>query len=251
MNNNVWNSTLRNGNFTSSEIVALTKMDRSGKNPGKPFFTYIEECNMERRLNRSLCEELSAHAVLWGKLCEKYVFDLLDTSYKMVSDETLPHPEIDCWAGSPDVRKFIDAVICDTVGDIKCPKTLKSFCQLVDAWIMDGIDGIREKHNDGDKFYWQLVSNACITGATFGELIVFAPYKSQLIEIRKACEGDPNYYWLFGSSDDQLPWLPDGGYYKNINIMRFQIPQRDKDFLRQRVLDARELLVERPKLIAA
>lgn len=240
------NNAIRNGNCTSSEIVALLSNDRSGKDPGKPFYTYIEECNMERRLKRSLCDEINAHSTLWGQLVEECVFNKLDTSYSLVSKETLVHPEILYWCGSPDVRKFVDGN-CDTVGDIKCPKTLKSFCQLVDGWNKDGIDGIRDNHKDGEKYYWQLVSNACITGAKYAELIVYAPYKHELDIIRKACEGDAKYYWLFGSQDDELPYLIEGEHYNNLNIFRFEVPFLDKQRLTDRVRLAGEYLIK-PKL---
>jgi len=242
------NNELRNGNCTSSEIFALTAMDRSGKNPGKPFYTYIEECNMERRLCRSVSEETNARPITWGHLNEPRVFELLGTEYSLISQETIVHPEIDYWAGSPDALKYIDGK-AETVCDIKCPKTLKSFCQLVDGWAKDGIDGIREGHKDGEKYYWQLVSNAILTGCSTAELIVYCPYKHELDAIRKMTDGNSKYYWIWGSGDEELPYLIEGGYYKNLNVFSFGIPQRDKDFRKQRVLEAGELLVERRKLI--
>lgn len=242
---------IRNGNFSSSGIVPLTTYDRSGKKPGVPFFSYIEEKNMERRLCRSVKDDVDARAVSWGHLLEGRSFNLLGTEYKLCSQETIQHPEIDYWCGSPDAEKF-DAE--KTVIDFKCPYTLKSFCQMVDGFAMDGIAGVREKHKDGNKYYWQIVSNAILTGAKFGELIVYAPYQSELEAIRELArnfdgEKQHRYRWIDLASDDELPFLLDGGYYKNINVMRFEIPSIDKQFLEERVIEGGKLLVERTELV--
>lgn len=238
------NNELRNGNFTSSEIVALTTNGRTKDSFGKPFYTYIDECNMERRLCRSISEEINARSITWGNLNESRVFELLGTEYSLVSKETILHPKFDYWVGSPDAIKYVNN-ISETVCDIKCPKTLKSFCQLVDAWESEGINGIREGHKDGEKYYWQLVSNAILTGCQFAELIVYVPYQYELDAIRKSTEGNEKYYWIWGSSDEELPYLIDGEYYKNINVFRFNIPFLDKQFLEDRVLEAGKFLINR------
>lgn len=246
----------RNGNFTSSEIVALTTNGRSKDSFGEPFYTYVEECNLERRLGRPLEKEVNDKAVLWGKLVESVPFEMLSIEYKYCSEETLSHPTIECWKGSPDLEKF-DAG--KTVADIKCPVTLKSFCQLVQP-LYDGLEGIElinairfgykdknglqhKKHPQGEKYYWQLVSNAILTKAKYAELIVFCPYKSQLDQIRSMAEGNPKYYWLWSSGDDELPYLIENGFYKNLNIIRFEVPAEDKVFLHERVLAGQKLLI--------
>lgn len=245
------NNQIRVGNLTSSEIVALTSFDRSGKSPGKPFFTYIEETNMERRLGRCLTSESSARPLIWGKLLEPRPFEQLGLEYSLNSDESITHPEINYWAGSPDGFKY---VIEKTVLDIKCPITLKSFCQLVQP-IYDGFEGmeamnkIREYHKDGDKYYWQLVSNACITGSQFAELIVYAPYESEIEEIKRSAEGVDGCMWIQFATENELPFLKDGGYYKNLNIIRFEVPQGDKDFLTERVKLAGSMLIN-PVILA-
>jgi hypothetical protein len=239
-------NSIRNGNFTSSEIAALVSYDRAGKKPGAPFFTYVTECNMERRLQRTLCEESNARPLSWGKLVERRVFDILGTDYDLRSLETIQHPTIDCWVGSPDGFHYMDEgkAVCD----FKCPLTLKSFCQMVDAWNKGGIDKVREDHKDGEKFYYQLVSNAILTDCNYAELIVYAPYKSELEIIRELARNidvaNPfKFKWISDASDDELPFLIDGGHYKNVNIMRFEVPFLDKQFLTERVLLAKELLV--------
>lgn len=252
---------IRNGNFTSSKIGLLMQEGKKAGSLSAPALTYIDELNMERRLGRSLTDELKARPLLWGKLLERRAFELLGTDYKLCSQETLPHPEIDCWAGSPDADRFnSEDHLQNAVIDFKCPITLKSFCQLVQPFYdgktgMDYFNAIRsgytdndgnwhDKHKDGEKYYWQLVSNACITKRNFIELIVYMPYRSELEAIRELCQGQPDYYKIFFADEDELPFLIDDGYYKNINVMRAEVPLDDKQFLTSRVLLGREHLIE-------
>lgn len=248
----------RIGNFTSSEIVKLLAEPTAAKKKegeifGAPAYNYIEECNMERRLGRSIETEENARNLSWGKLCELYISQnpiLLSLEYKVNLSDTSVHPDIDYWAGSED------ALTEDAVCDFKSPRTLKSFCQLVDAVAVHGLQGteamnyIRQNHKDGDKYYWQLVSNACIHNKQFAELIVFVPYLSQLNELRELAGNWDNpeesfkYSWIFNANDEELPYLVDGGFYKNINVIRFEIPQSDKDYLKERVLLAGKLLAD-------
>lgn len=240
------NNNLRIGNFTSSEIAALMTVAKDGKSFGAPAKTYIEEKNMERRLGRSLNTETSAKPTSWGRLLEDHVFPLLGKPYRAMGTISMKHPDIDFWAGSPDAVKPGEAG--KTVVDIKCPYTLKSFCTLADCRT---IEEVRENHKEGDKYFYQLVSNAIITGSRFAELVIFCPYQSELNEIRKMCEGDPKYYWLFGSQDEDLPYLPNGGFYKNLNIISFEVSAEDKKELTDRVLAAGALLEKIEQLKAA
>lgn len=247
------NSIARTGNFTSSEIVALTKKDKSGKGFGAPAITYIEECNMERRLGRSLTEDISAKPLTWGKLLEGRAFEMLGLEYTLCSQETITHPNIPYWAGSRDGGKDTPK---RTVVDIKCPITLKSFCQLVDAGLAGGMAQIREDHKDGEKYYWQIVSNAILweqvegIPCDRGELIVYMPFKSELPEIRMMAQSVPpdqlsKHYWISMSGDDDLPFIKDNGYYGNVNVIGFDIPKADKDALTANVLKAGEMLIGR------
>ena len=256
-------NSIRNGNFTSSEIYALLSMGsrpmtkqeladykkeypKSQKKniecwPGKAALTYIEECNMERRLGRSIEDESYARALTWGKLIEKRVFDLLTTEYRLCSQDTISHPYIDCWKGSPDAVKFDEG---KTVCDIKSPFTLKSFVQLSDCKTPSEL---RDNHTEGEKYYWQLVSNAILTGASHAELIIYCPYRSELEDIRDMARAmdesiSSKYIWINYASDDELPWIHDGGHYKNINIIRFDVPESDKKILHDRVVLASKLL---------
>ena len=238
---------IRDGNFTSSESFHLMAEGRSPGSFGKPFYTYIQQTNYERRLGRSLDREVSAHPTDWGTLVERRVHDLLGLDYKLCSQETLNHPRIPYWKGSPDFQKF-DAG--GTIIDAKCPLTLSSFCQLVSGLYedVDPVAYFRENHKDGDKFYWQVTSNAEITKSKFGELVVYVPYRSELEAIRELASeldnpGDSRYHWIYSARDEELPWLPDNSKYKNLNIIRWEIPDVDKWALIERVKKAGEKLI--------
>lgn len=258
---------IRGGRFTSSEIVALTKMGsrkmddaelarhkaefpKSRKTtieswPGEAALTYIEETNMERRLCRYLDNDTDSKPTSWGNLVEAFVFEQLGLDYTLCSQETQRHPDIDYWCGSADSVKHDEG---KTVCDIKCPFTLKSFCRLVQPLYdglagMDAMDRVRETHKDGDKYYWQLVSNSIINGCRYAELIVFMPYASEVELIKQLAEGQPHLYWLNFAQDGQLPYINDGGYYRSLNIIRFEVPQSDKDFLTDCVKKGGELLI--------
>lgn len=267
---------MRVGNCTSSEIVALVNYGKRDMNaeelaqrPVKGVgsktttiedenlfsvggLTYLNQCNMERRLQRSLTDESRAKPLTWGSLGEKRVFDILGTEYRLCSHETLKHPEIDYWLGSPDAEKF-DAG--KTIVDVKCPFTLTSFCNLVDDYVVNGevvhkggtIEAVMNNHSDGLKYFWQLVSNGIITGSQFAELIVYMPYQHELEDLRELARNSDEgiqskFAWINYATDDELPFLIEGGFYKNINIIRFEIPRTAKDLLKQRLLLAGKYL---------
>lgn len=273
-------SNTRNGNFTSSEIVALLsmgsrdmtkeeldahKLSNPGSRkktieswPGKAAITYINQCNLERRLGRSLDGELDAKPTNWGKFVEPLLFQLLDGDYTYNSQDTLTHPEYPYWKGTPDGFKIHEN---KTVVDAKCPFTLESFCKLVGP-LYNGFEGmgamnaLREgytdktglfqpPHADAEKYYWQIVSNACIDDCTHGELIVYCPYESELSVIQAAAveSGNPNAYFIANGSPKSLPYLKDDGFYQNINIISFEIPENDKILLTETVKKASKYLI--------
>jgi hypothetical protein len=241
----------RNGNFTSSEIVALTTFGRAKDSLGKPFFTYIDECNIERRLGRSICNNFESKPTTWGTIGEKYCFDILPLDCVLMGDETIRHPDIENWFGSPDYKRPKLKI----VGEIKCPYTLKSFCSFIDLWDTGGIQCIRDHHQDGEKYYWQLISNAVLTGSDTCELTIFCPYESELAAIKELAssagiDSGINTQWIYYADKEELPYIPDGGYYKNLNIMRFHAPEEDKKFLTERVLEASKKLIKLDKEIA-
>ncbi len=256
-------SRARLGNITSSEIASIMSNGKAANTKGKPYYTYIEECNMERRLGRPLSDDVRARALSWGTMLEDRAFQLLGTSYKICSSETITHPELIYWSGSPDLEKFDEG---KTGCDIKCPLTLKSFCKLVTPLYlglegMEAMNAIRHgyehegstysKHDDGEKYYWQLVSNSILLNAKYAELIVYCPYKSELDEIREIANTWPGldqhkYAWIYYALDDELPHLIDG-FYKNLNIIRFEVPEADKEALIASVQLAGKSLITLPQ----
>jgi len=248
------NSSVRIGNFTSSGIVALlsepaAKKKTEGEIFGAAAKTYIEEANMERRLNRSLSMDTNARPTAWGNFVEGIAFELLGTEYKISSQESFIHPDIPYWGGSPDGYKFDEG---KTVFDLKCPYTLTSFCKLVQPLYegltgIDAMNAIRENHKDGEKYYWQLVSNSIIGECKFAELIVYVPYLSELEGIRDATnnfDGNQNKVAFINfATDEELPYIFSNGYYKNLNVIRFEVPEQDKLLLTARVLAAGKQLI--------
>lgn len=287
---------IRAGNFNSSTIVALLSNGKREMSPeekaewkkdnpkstkkliedsnvlGESALTYIQECNYERRLERAIESEVYAKPLSWGNLCELHVQskdDLIPLKYEQRPNEPIAHAEFDFWTGTPDM------FTSDTVADLKCPFTLKSFCSLVQP-LYDGKKGIdainalrngykdskdfeHKKHDCGEDYYWQLISNACILESIYkrkikyAELFVYCPYQQELNEIRaKAQEQDGaagKYYSIAMSNDEDLPYLIEGGYYKNMNVISFEVPQSDKDALTARVKLAGALLEKRVKEI--
>ena len=236
---------IRNGKFTSSEVFRLMKSGKAKGSRSVDFYTYVNEVNQERRLGRSIEVQTNARPLSWGKCVEKRAFDVLGLEYTLCSNTTIVHPEIDCWAGSPD------AIDSEAVSDLKCPLTLTSFCNMVDPYYKKGklvhetltIEAVRANHRDGDKFYWQIVSNAILTNKNKGKLICYVPYFSELDEIKTLADGNPAYYWIWSSDNEELPYLIEGGHYKNVNIIEFDILQSEKDALTQAVLEAQKLLI--------
>lgn len=245
----------RNGNFTSSEIVALTTSNRKGDDFGEPALTYITEKRFERILGCSLGTETDARATSWGKALEGYVFDcVLSMDYTITSTETDKHPTITCWSGSKDGtnEKGERAVI-----DIKCPFTKKSYMSLIIGSFL-GLFGIEAmnairfgfthngvaypKHKDGEKYYWQLVSNAILNNCKFAELLPFMPRQSDLLLIRNHLVGNPLGKFLEYMNDAAIPCLPNDSPVKSLYVIRFEVPQADIDFLTKRALKGEKLL---------
>lgn len=238
-------NTIRNGNFTSSEIFRLMKAGKAKGSWSVDAQTYIDECNCERRLMRSIEVETDARPLSWGKCVEKRGFNMLSVDYTLCSSVTIQHPDIPWWCGSPD------ATTIEAVADLKCPMTLTSFCQMVDPYyekgnlVHDGltIEAVRKNHRDGDKFFWQIVSNGILTKKKKGQLIAYVPYQDELEEIRRMADGNPKLFWLQFSVDEELPYLIRGGHYKNINVIEFDILDRDKQALTERVTECGKSLI--------
>ena len=255
----VANNPVRVGRFTSSEIYRLMS---SGKRPmtegelaarpksgpgskstlvedgpGEAFYNYVDEKRWERRLGRSIKEDVSARPLEWGNFIEHRAFRQLPFEYTLASQMTISHSEIDCWCGTPD------GYSPESVIEIKAPWTLKSFCTMYEC---QTIQELREKHKQGEQYYWQCVSNAILLDKKYAELVVYLPYLSEIPEIQNETEyfdGDQNkIQWIKFANHDDLPYVVDGGEITNLHVIKFEVPNQDKLRLIHRVkLAARSL----------
>lgn len=222
----------RVGNFSSSEIFRLV-------NSAKTFSSYVSEKNMERRLGRSLSIEKSTRPMIWGHFLELYVHEnKLSTAYELLSDTTMVHPEFSYWVGTPDNVNRSASV----VGDTKCFEP-KAFCEYVDCISQNDVELFKAEY---PKEYWQLVSNACILNMKYIEPIAYMPYLSELPDIRLAAANTEEWKYKFiaESENTELAWLPDNSSYKDLNIIRFEVPQADKDLLTETVIKAGKQLIQ-------
>ena len=141
---------------------------------------------------------------------------------------------VERWSGMPD------CVADDIVVDIKCPFTLKSFCKLAECESAEDLKAQNGAKEYGYKYYWQIVSNAILTYANKGELVLFVPDSKQLKEIQE----NTSVKWISMANPSELPYFDDSKYYNNVTRIKFDIPQEDKDFLIKCVRNAVERLEE-------
>ena len=242
----------RNGNFSSSSIYKLCSKGRGAltvENVGASFITYVKEKKRETKLKRSISNSVNTRPIIWGKICELYIFaKKLDTSFSDMNNVgRLTHVNHPRWTGVPDTFRRKQLV----VGDIKSPSSLIKFCDLVEHIEM-GLSAFKASHAD---YYWQLVSNAILTGVDKAELLFYIPYLSELKEIKEFVTNiqeedlppdlelfqiewithEINAFIEFGKKPIQIPYLPNECEYKDFNVFTFNIPQEDKDFLTARV----------------
>lgn len=180
-------------------------------------------------------------------------------------DDTKVHPIFPNWAGTCDCKRQ------DTVVEIKSPFTAESFCKLVDP-LYNGLEGLSafnalrsgyknkaglevKKHTDAEKYYWQCLSNACLERLPKAELLIFCPYFSDLPELADFISNLDDVdlqiraEWIHSAiineNYDALPWIPDGGFYKSLNAIVFDVPDADRILLTYRVQQLSPLLIKR------
>jgi hypothetical protein len=235
----------RECNFTSSKIFHLTKPGKGENGFCATALSYIEEKNLERKLGRSIDTGAYSRDMAWGVFLEKRVFDKLEYGYELVSNKTVMHPSIKYWSGSTDLIFPLKKI-----GEIKCYQP-KNFAKYTDVLLQKDIELLKTEF---PQEYWQMVSNSIINKVPNAEAISYMPYQSELPEIREMAEylDSPDqwkYRFIAESEDSSLAYLPDNGYYKNLNRFEFEVPQEDKDFLTERVLLAGSMLIN-PVMLA-
>lgn len=242
------NNDIRIGNFTSSKIGKLCSNGRSNGSVGEPFYTYIEQKNFERRLGRAIDKDVNSFNTVWGKLCELYIAQSqkLPEGWTTCGQITIAHPDYDYWKGSPDA----DNEKADMVGEIKCPATLLSFCQMYDAFEgglteTDQIARFRGCNREAEIYFWQMVSNAILKGRNHAALILFCPYDSEIEAIKElASSAGMNIPRVLYAMDGELPSIKDGGNFRNLSIFPFEVKEDYKEFLIKRVELAKGHLTE-------
>ena len=236
------NPNLRAGKFTSSSIGKLMKEGRSAGSFGAVALTYIKEKKYERLIGRSLESDSFSRATSWGRLLEIYFYgeNTLPLSVEVLNEVRFEHKEYN-WSGSPDC---LDGNI---VMDLKCPYTLKSFCELSECTTAEDLQEVN------DLYFWQLVSNAILieqvrgTKIDKGRLIVFMPMVDELSDIQHLAtttERMParELFWIANADHEELPYLTTESKLPNLHYIDFEITEEMKDQLTQRVQKAEELI---------
>jgi hypothetical protein len=153
--------TKRIGKFSSSDIYRLMKKG-VGDKPSVDTLSYVREKQAEIFFDRSLNEGGKSRACTWGLACEAFLGE--SGALPGWTQETYVHEELP-WCGSPDM--FDKDVL--NVGDCKAPMTLKNAYELIR--IKEEIELKRCR----PEYYWQLMSNAALTGAKVCTLLVWVP----------------------------------------------------------------------------
>lgn len=243
----------RKGTYSSSKAWKLMTNNTKREPFGVPGLKYIKQVNYEINLGREINCDRDSRPTSWGTVVEKRVFQILPMSYVYISEMRLFHPDFSRWSGAPDLIKNT------TVGDCKCPYSLEVFCDKLKI-LQKACDteDLTEYKDEYPEDYWQHISNAILLEKNgfpcdHFEAIIYCPYKSELEAIREmilAMDNNESFKWIYYASDNELPWIPDGGNYKNLNKFRFFVPESDKQALVERMKLAHEMIIE-PKLIAA
>lgn len=239
------NNEKRRGRFTSSMVYRLIKKGRGNVPFSAPGLTYIQEKQIERRIGSCLDGGAHTQSLAWGNFMEETLYSILGSEYQISSKETSLHPIYgDFWSGSKDLFTANPKTgEIESIAEIKCYQK-KNFTLYTDCILKKDTELIKEEF---PKEYWQIVSNAMIEGVDIGEAITYMPYVSEAPYIKEMAEDyDGEDQWKYKFIRDlpveDLPFLPDGGYYKNINKFAFIIPEEDKQLLERRILEASELL---------
>lgn len=233
---------IRNGRFTSSEIGRLMKTDRKGTGFGADAITYITEKLYAIQAGRRIDNDINSKPTSWGNFLEQYVYETYFgfSGFELDSKKTIKYEgEIEelhgFYCGSPDL------IGADTVGDIKCPFTLKSYLQ---AYNCKDIEELRENHPSGELYYWQLISNAILLNKSKCQLAFFVPSgiirdgqtETEIERIQAKIRGseDKNMFWANFKEIDDFPYIknPDTANFK---LFEFEATEEAKSKLLDRV----------------
>lgn len=210
--------------FTSSEISALCTWDKAHKNPGKPFYTYIEERRKQRRAKKGFASQGSV-ATKWGNYFEPLAFQrykqvsglhLISYSNYQTDFKTSPLAN---HGGTPDFSSFDSSI----AGSIKCPFTESAFIDLFDLCVEQDPELFKKENPD---YFWQLLSDSIVLGAKECHLVPYMPYEDEVMDL----VSDSEFYWL-----QNPPGLRRDTEFTDIKSWVFEPPKEDIAFLSERI----------------
>jgi hypothetical protein len=238
---------MRAANFSSSNAWKLMTNDKSGKPFGSPGKSYIKQVNYERMLGRSINADRDSRPTTWGTFVERRAFDLLPLDYQLISSTRLYHPSLPL-TGMPDLRKE------NIVADAKCPFSLEVFCDKLSA--LSDLELYKKLFPED---YWQHISNSVLLEAhgfniNSFEAVIYVPFKSELDDIRIMVQnytGEDMYRfkWIAFANDEEMPYILEDGRFRNLNVVKHDIPFLDKQAFIERVELASKELIELNKTV--
>ena len=164
----------RCGLITSSNIYKII-----GKGRAKDkLFTDSGESYLNQVVHESItgqvADEVTSKAMEWGIQHEVLAIEALRSSkYPDIEHYGVDNPRIyksfsnEYHGGSPDFVCTVNGI--KTVGEIKCPYTGSNVIELLGYNIEDDIK------SNYPEYYWQVLSNMMLTGASEGLLCIFDP----------------------------------------------------------------------------
>ena len=206
----------RIGYFTSSQIYRLMGTPAPRK-------TYIEEVQLERQIKVSINDASNSRAANWGSILEHYVAEKhLPIGWHAWEYGTVKHTELEYYSGTPDISST------DGVGDIKCFGR-KKFGQIANLAAGNDISDLKAKFPE---IYWQITSNAVLTGATKCLLVCFMPTESELEDVRNwvasyEIDEEWKYRFIVESDKSELPHQSDDSDFSSVILWEWNLIQED------------------------
>jgi hypothetical protein len=206
--------------------------------PSQAFYTYAEEIASESYIGRTSKTEVKTRPMLWGSLMEVVLFNKLGMGWTMEHKNTILHKKYGhIWSGTPDL---VAEEIC---AEAKCYEP-KKFGLLSLCLSKKKIELVKSKFKEE---YWQVVSNAVLTGKKKAMIIAFMPKRKELEEIIKKIEDTDflednglkptDYYFMSKENIESLPYLPDDSPIDSINSFVFDVPEEDIVFMTKRIIE--------------
>lgn len=235
----------RTGRFTSSKVHLLMKKGRGSAEFSAPALTYISEKRMEAKLGRSIDSFADSQPIRWGRIMEHFAMRHISSNdYSMTSNDYRVHDALP-WAGSADL---VGENGNDSIGEIKSYQ-LKNFAAYSDCLMSRDVERLKKEF---PQEYWQIVSNSILYNTALGEAISYMPYYEELEAISDELENTDflemknfeawKYRFIVESPMEELPYIEQGNYFRNITRFAFIVPNHDKAALVKRITDASELL---------